>query len=134
MKEPSGLQRLQCNKRPVECPQVISSRLMGLRRAGEGLAEVLHWTDQAHRLARRAHGRPKIHQRLVEIVPLANWNESLRQLPEVLLQAIAFGISLADENPVQHTAHIGVEDRGLTAEGKAQHGSSRIAPDAFQAL
>ena len=91
---------------------------MGLRRAGEGLAEVLHWADEAHWFSRCAYRRPKIHQRLVKIVPLASWNERLRQLPEGLLETVAFGISLADENPMQHTADVGVEDRCLAAEGK----------------
>jgi hypothetical protein len=107
---------------------------MGLRRAGEGLAEVLHWADEAHWFSRCAYRRPEIHQCLIKIIYLASRNERLRQLPEGLLEAVAFRISLANENPVQHTADVGVEDRGLAAKRKAQHGSSRIAPDAFQAL
>src|SRR4029450_9681386 len=88
----------------------------GLRGAGKGLAEVLHWADEAHWFSRCAYRRPEIHQCLIKIIHLASWNERLRQLPEVFLEAVAFGISLADENPMQHTADVGVEDRGLVTE------------------
>ena len=95
-----GFQRIQYNKALVECPGVTSSGATALWRAGEGLTELLHGADEAHRLPCRAHSCPEIHQCLIKIIHLASRDERLRQLPEVPLETVAFDISLADENPV----------------------------------
>ena len=85
-------------------------------------------------LARRAHRRPEIHQRLVEVEDVAVRQHRARRPPTgAACIACAFAIAAADEHPEEHARDVGVDDRGALAEREAHDRAGGVGADALEA-
>src|SRR6187431_3342364 len=104
------------------------------RHAGERVRPALR-SHRARRTARRscaADGGSEVHERLVEIVDVAMWQDRPRQRPQVLLARVTFVALYADEHTRQHARNIRVEDRRALAEGEAHDRTGRVRADALE--
>src|ERR1051325_3889050 len=92
--------------------------------------QVFHRTQQTIWIPGVAQYRAEVHERLIEVIPLALGNQRFRKMPEPLL--VGFRISRSDEDPVQDSHHVGVQDRSILIEGERSNGPGGIAADPFE--
>src|SRR3989442_2050395 len=89
-------------------------------------AEALHRTPRALGLARRAPRRAEIHQGLIVVIGAARGDERFGEIPHGLLAAESGQPPGAQENPAEHTPHVGVHEGGVLPMREGQDGPGRV--------
>src|SRR5262245_8596212 len=95
-------------------------------------AEALHGARAAARLARRAPGGAKIHDRLVEVVAATPRHQCGGEVPERSLTAHARQPPGPHEDAAEDTPHVGVEHGGVPAVRERKDRARGVAPDPRQ--
>ena len=97
-----------------------------------GSAHIRHRAFVAFRLARDAHGRAEIHERLVEVEDMLVRYERFGDRPEVLAHRVRLRIAAANEHAEEDARDVGVEDSRALPEREAPNRSGGVSANPLE--